>query len=170
MENRTNIWRKIVEYSSSFWCSYPKLKQQQRLRFRERLALLKGLSIRTWTSWHGQQAFKVWLWEDDLIRAWTTWHGPASRPAKFDFWWGFRNSQPLQACWPWWGFQIERFQSEPGQGDMASKLSKFDFFSKFRSEPGQRDIGERAFKLWLLVKTSIGALLKCGGQLGSSNH
>ena len=23
MENRRKIWRKIVEYSSSFWCSYP---------------------------------------------------------------------------------------------------------------------------------------------------
>ena len=30
-----------MEYSSSFWCSYPKLKQQQRLRFRERLALFE---------------------------------------------------------------------------------------------------------------------------------
>ena len=50
MENRRKIWRKIVEYSSSFWCShpfglcvynYPKLKQQQRLRFWERLALFE---------------------------------------------------------------------------------------------------------------------------------
>ena len=29
---------------------------------------------------------------------------------------------------------VLRVQSEPGQGDMASRLSKFDFFSKFRSE------------------------------------
>ena len=62
--------------------------------------LLVSISIRAWTAWHGQQAFKLWLlarisilaltmwhgqkacrvwrWVRVLIKAWTTWHGVSS--------------------------------------------------------------------------------------------
>ena len=48
----------------------------------------------------------------------------ASRPSELDF------------C-------IGRFQSEPGQRDMASRPSKFEFWLVFQSEPGPRDMASR---------------------------
>ena len=67
---RWNIWRKSVGIQFfllvflSFWtvCAYPKLKQQQKIRFRERLALLEQKKpapvlgnelVRFWESWFG---------------------------------------------------------------------------------------------------------------------
>ena len=71
---RWNIWRKSVGIQFfflvflSFWtvCAYPKLKQQQKIRFRERLALLEQKKpapvlgnelVRFWESWFGIWGF-----------------------------------------------------------------------------------------------------------------
>ena len=74
----------------------------------------------------------------------------ASRPSKFDF--GLRFNQSLDnVTWPA-GLQSltfdqdVTFQSEPGQRDMASRPSKFDFWRPVQSEPGQRDMASRPSK------------------------
>ena len=38
------------------------------------------------------------------------------------------------------------FDQKPGQRDMASRPSKFDFWDGFQSEPGQRDMASRPSK------------------------
>ena len=40
----------------------------------------------------------------------------------------------------------ENFNQKPGQRDMASRPSKFDFWSRIQSEPGQRDMASRTSK------------------------
>ena len=89
-----------------------------------------AFSIRAWTTWHGQQAFKVWLLKEISIRAWTTWHGQQA----FKVWLLVMvfNQSLDNVTWPA-GLQSltfgqARFQSEPGQCDMASRPSMFDFW------------------------------------------
>ena len=106
-----------------------------------------------WIMWHGQQACKVWLLD------------------------GRFNQNLDNVTWPaglqslTFGYE---FNPEPGQCDMASRPSKFDFWcifsikalttwhgqqvfrawpllGRFESEPGQCDMASEAFKVWLLM-------------------
>ena len=67
-------------------------------------------SIRAWTMWYGQLAFKVWLLDIFSIRAWTTWY-----------------VQPAFISLTVW---YRTFNQNLDNGDMASRPSKFDFWSE----------------------------------------
>ena len=94
--------------------------------------LLVRISIRAWTTWHGQQAFKVWLLVRISIRAWTMWHGQqAFNLDNVDFKIWLLVGTSIRAWTMWHGQQafkvwllVMEFQSEPGQRDMASRPSK----------------------------------------------
>ena len=108
-------------------------------------------SIRAWTTWHGHQAFKVWLLVPSFRMRTYRQHDMASRPSKFDIE-ESRNfnhsldksdmaSRPSKT-WPFGSHSI--FDSEAWQCDMASKPSKL--LVTFRSGP--------AWHVWRLVITS----------------
>ena len=128
--------------------------------------LLKDISIRGWTMWHGQQAFKVWvLMGETSIKSWTTWHGQQA----FKVW--LLKDISIKSWTTWHGQQafkvwlLVKFQSEPGQCDMASRPSKFDFWSHMISIRAWTTWhGQQAFKVWLLVGNLIRAWTTWHGQ------
>ena len=102
----------------------------------------------------------------------------ASRPSKFDFGvsflgnvrlpaglqsltLGYRFNQSLDnVTWPA-GLQILTFRgpfNQPGQCEMASRPSKFDFGVSFQSEPGQSDMasGPSKFDVWRTFQSEPG--------------
>ena len=100
--------------------------------------LLVRISIRAWTTWHGQHACKVWLLDS----------------------FGENFNQSLDnVTWPaclqslTFGFFWWEFQSEPGQCDMASMPAKFDFWIllvRISIRAWTMWHGQHACKVWLL--------------------
>ena len=109
------------------------------------------ISIRTWTMWDGQQAFKVWLLESDSIRAWTKWHGQQA----FKDWLlvGEVQQNLNNVTWPA-GLQSltfgENFDKNLNKVSWPAGLQSLTFGYFFNQSLNKVLHGQQVFKVWLL--------------------
>ena len=105
-------------------------------------------SIRGWTTWHGQQAFKAWLLVWISIRAWTTWHGQQAFKAWLFVILVVNTVNSIRALTTWHGQQA--FKAWLLVGISIRAWTTWH--------------GQQAFKAWLLVGISIRTWTTWHGQ------